>query len=190
MWVSTAGGSPPRVSLASVVAPTSAIFARWLLPRHPRSLAWTGRWRAGTVPISVTPTGDSDRRGRGMEIGSSPRSSRRVGTGGEKGETSVIHRLGRMTLAVLVMIAVVAHSHASSISAPNAPAALVERAKTRNVGTLALTDHDTTAGLAEARAACAAAEIRFVPGVELSAQWRAVEVGASMTVVWPWPERA
>ena len=42
----------------------------------------------------------------------------------------------------------------------------------RRVGTLALTDHDTTAGLAEARAACAASQIRFVPGVELSAQWR------------------
>jgi predicted metal-dependent phosphoesterase TrpH len=52
------------------------------------------------------------------------------------------------------------------------PTALVERARTRRVGTLALTDHDTTAGLAEARTACAASQIRFVPGVELSAQWR------------------
>ena len=42
----------------------------------------------------------------------------------------------------------------------------------RNVGTLALTDHDTIAGLGEAREACTAAGIRFVPGVELSANWR------------------
>jgi predicted metal-dependent phosphoesterase TrpH len=40
------------------------------------------------------------------------------------------------------------------------------------VGTLALTDHDTTAGLEEARSACETAGIRFVPGVELSAAWK------------------
>jgi len=64
------------------------------------------------------------------------------------------------------------HTHSHFSDGVLAPAALVERARTRNVGTLALTDHDTTAGLAEARDACAAAQIRFVPGVELSAQWR------------------
>ena len=64
------------------------------------------------------------------------------------------------------------HTHSHFSDGVLAPAALVERAKTRNVGTLALTDHDTTAGLAEARAACEASQIRFVPGVELSAQWR------------------
>ena len=52
------------------------------------------------------------------------------------------------------------------------PAALVERARQRGVGTLALTDHDTIAGLGEARAACATAGIRFVAGMELSASWR------------------
>jgi 3',5'-nucleoside bisphosphate phosphatase len=64
------------------------------------------------------------------------------------------------------------HTHSHYSDGVLSPAALVERAKARNVGTLALTDHDTTAGLAEARAACAVSEIRFVPGVELSAQWR------------------
>jgi predicted metal-dependent phosphoesterase TrpH len=64
------------------------------------------------------------------------------------------------------------HTHSHFSDGVLAPAALVERALTRNVGTLALTDHDTTAGLAEARAACAESGIRFVPGVELSAQWR------------------
>ena len=52
------------------------------------------------------------------------------------------------------------------------PAQLVERASARGVSLLALTDHDTTAGLPEARAACEVAAIRFVPGVELSATWR------------------
>jgi predicted metal-dependent phosphoesterase TrpH len=64
------------------------------------------------------------------------------------------------------------HTHSHYSDGVLAPAALVERAKTRRVGTLALTDHDTTAGLAEARAACTASQIHFVPGVELSAQWR------------------
>jgi 3',5'-nucleoside bisphosphate phosphatase len=64
------------------------------------------------------------------------------------------------------------HTHSHFSDGVLAPAALVERARSRRVGTLALTDHDTTAGLAEARAACAASQIHFVPGVELSAQWR------------------
>ena len=62
------------------------------------------------------------------------------------------------------------HTHSHFSDGVLAPAALVERARNASVGTLALTDHDTTAGLGEARAACAAAGIRFVPGVELSAQ--------------------
>ena len=64
------------------------------------------------------------------------------------------------------------HTHSHFSDGVLAPAALVDRARTRNVGTLALTDHDTTAGLEEARAACALSGIRFVPGVELSACWR------------------
>jgi 3',5'-nucleoside bisphosphate phosphatase len=63
------------------------------------------------------------------------------------------------------------HTHSHFSDGVLAPAALVERARGRGVTTLALTDHDTIAGLAEARAACAA-DIRFVAGVELSAQWR------------------
>lgn len=64
------------------------------------------------------------------------------------------------------------HTHSHHSDGVLAPAQLVERAQGRGVSMLALTDHDTTAGLAEADAACAAASIRFVPGVELSASWR------------------
>jgi predicted metal-dependent phosphoesterase TrpH len=64
------------------------------------------------------------------------------------------------------------HTHSHCSDGVLSPTALVERARTRNVGTLALTDHDTIAGLDEARAACVGAGIRFVPGVELSAGWR------------------
>jgi 3',5'-nucleoside bisphosphate phosphatase len=64
------------------------------------------------------------------------------------------------------------HTHSHCSDGVLSPTALVERARTRRVGTLALTDHDTTAGLDEAQAACGSAGIRFVPGVELSANWR------------------
>jgi len=64
------------------------------------------------------------------------------------------------------------HTHSHYSDGVLSPAALVERAHARHVGTLALTDHDTVAGLAEARAACGTAGMRFIPGVELSAQWR------------------
>jgi predicted metal-dependent phosphoesterase TrpH len=64
------------------------------------------------------------------------------------------------------------HTHSHFSDGVLAPAQLVERARTRKVSTLALTDHDTLAGLSEARAACGAAAIDFVPGVELSASWR------------------
>jgi len=64
------------------------------------------------------------------------------------------------------------HTHSHFSDGVLSPAELVQRAHARNVGTLALTDHDTTDGLAEARAACVTAGIRFVPGVELSATWR------------------
>ena len=64
------------------------------------------------------------------------------------------------------------HTHSHFSDGVLSPAALVARAQGRGVGLLALTDHDTTDGLAEARVACAAAQIRFVEGVELSATWR------------------
>jgi len=62
------------------------------------------------------------------------------------------------------------HSHCSDGSL--APAELVERAATAGVRTLALTDHDTLAGLAEAHATAERLGVRLVPGVEISASWR------------------
>ncbi len=53
-----------------------------------------------------------------------------------------------------------------------APAALVARAARRGVGSLALTDHDDTGGLAEAAEAAREHGIRFINGVEISVTWR------------------
>jgi predicted metal-dependent phosphoesterase TrpH len=68
------------------------------------------------------------------------------------------------------------HTHSHHSDGTLAPAELVARAAARGVTVLALTDHDTTAGVAEARAACAIAGIGFLPGVEVTAGWRGQEL--------------
>jgi predicted metal-dependent phosphoesterase TrpH len=64
------------------------------------------------------------------------------------------------------------HLHSTASDGRLAPAELVRHAAARGVRHLALTDHDTTAGVAEAAAAAAVAGVGFVPGIELSADWR------------------
>jgi predicted metal-dependent phosphoesterase TrpH len=68
------------------------------------------------------------------------------------------------------------HTHSNCSDGVLAPAALVALAAQRQVELLALTDHDTAAGCDEARAACQTHGIGFVPGVELSCQWRGREI--------------
>jgi predicted metal-dependent phosphoesterase TrpH len=48
----------------------------------------------------------------------------------------------------------------------------VQRAYQHGVTSLALTDHDTTDGLAEAKCSANAAGIKLISGIELSASWR------------------
>lgn len=64
------------------------------------------------------------------------------------------------------------HCHSTASDGALSPAELVQRARLQGVTALALTDHDTTAGLAEARAAAAEAGIRFIDGIELSTTWQ------------------
>lgn len=64
------------------------------------------------------------------------------------------------------------HCHSTASDGSLSPAAVVQRAVERGVGTLALTDHDTLAGLDEAIEAAAVAGIVLITGVELSCQWR------------------
>ena len=62
------------------------------------------------------------------------------------------------------------HTHTTASDGTFTPAEVVRAAKERGVTLLAVTDHDTVAGLAEAQRAAAEAGIAFVPGVELSAE--------------------
>jgi 3',5'-nucleoside bisphosphate phosphatase len=65
------------------------------------------------------------------------------------------------------------HTHSNCSDGSLTPAELVARAAAAGVQVLALTDHDTIAGLDEARRSAAAHGLTLVPGVEISASWRA-----------------
>jgi 3',5'-nucleoside bisphosphate phosphatase len=65
------------------------------------------------------------------------------------------------------------HTHSNRSDGSLTPAELVARAAAAGVEVLALTDHDTVAGLEEARASAGVHGLRLVPGVEISASWRA-----------------
>ena len=64
------------------------------------------------------------------------------------------------------------HTHSNCSDGSLSPAALVERAAAAGVQVLALTDHDTVAGLDEAQRTANEQGLRLVPGVEISAAWR------------------
>ena len=63
------------------------------------------------------------------------------------------------------------HCHSTVSDGLLAPAELARRAHGNGVELWALTDHDETGGLAEARAAAEEAGMRFVNGVEVSVSW-------------------
>ncbi len=63
------------------------------------------------------------------------------------------------------------HMHSTASDGALSPAELVGRAAEASIRYLALTDHDTLAGLSEARAEAARHGIRFIPGVELTCRW-------------------
>jgi predicted metal-dependent phosphoesterase TrpH len=61
------------------------------------------------------------------------------------------------------------HMHSTASDGSRSPSDVVRAAKRADLVAIALTDHDTVAGLAEARAAGAELGVRIVNGVELSA---------------------
>jgi 3',5'-nucleoside bisphosphate phosphatase len=64
------------------------------------------------------------------------------------------------------------HTHSNCSDGSLYPADLVAQAAAAGVQVLALTDHDTIAGLDEAQSASGNHGLQFVPGVEISASWR------------------
>src|SRR5438067_4513007 len=76
------------------------------------------------------------------------------------------------------------HTHTYYSDGTLGPMQLVDLAKDRGLDVVALTDHDTAAGLPEARQAAALAGIELVPGVEFSSEYE----GASLHVLCYWPD--
>jgi 3',5'-nucleoside bisphosphate phosphatase len=62
------------------------------------------------------------------------------------------------------------HAHSTASDGSDSPAALIALAARQGLSAVALTDHDTVEGLAEARAAAAGAGVRLVQGCELSCE--------------------
>lgn len=66
------------------------------------------------------------------------------------------------------------HTHYSDGADP--PATVVERARALGFAGIAITDHDTVAGINEAAAAAADSKMAFLPGVEISATYGQIEI--------------
>lgn len=63
------------------------------------------------------------------------------------------------------------HTHSRASDGAYSPTELVEHAAASGIRMLALTDHDTTAGLTEARQAAQQTGIQVISGVEISVTW-------------------
>lgn len=63
------------------------------------------------------------------------------------------------------------HAHSTASDGALSPTELVTRAVQNGVTTFALTDHDTVAGLSEAKITAERLQIHFINGIELSVQW-------------------
>lgn len=70
------------------------------------------------------------------------------------------------------------HTHSSVSDGTETPAELIGAAAEAGMGTVALTDHDSTAGWAEATAAAQATGVGLIPGMELSTRrgWASVHL--------------
>ncbi|MBW0146670.1 PHP domain-containing protein [Marinobacter arenosus] len=77
-----------------------------------------------------------------------------------------------MTIPQASTLCIDLHCHSTASDGALEPAALVNRAVERGVTHLSLTDHDTIAGLSEARTAARERGLVMIPGVELSCLWK------------------
>lgn len=68
------------------------------------------------------------------------------------------------------------HCHSTASDGALSPQAMVQHARQHGVDVLALTDHDITAGIAEAQAAATDVGIQLVPGVEISVTWKGATI--------------
>ncbi len=78
------------------------------------------------------------------------------------------------------------HTHSTYSDGTNTVSENVRLARERGLAGIAITDHDTTAGLSEGVAAAEGTDLRIVPGIEFSAEHE----GASLHVLAYWADPA
>ena len=60
------------------------------------------------------------------------------------------------------------HAHSTASDGTLSPSELIKEAERANLAAIALTDHDTVDGIAEAKTAAASSKTELISGVELS----------------------
>lgn len=68
------------------------------------------------------------------------------------------------------------HLHTAYSDGSDVPRRVVERARNLGIAVIAITDHDTVAGVAEGAAAARELGVAFLPGVEISAEFSGREI--------------
>ena len=63
------------------------------------------------------------------------------------------------------------HTHSTASDGTCTPTELIRYAASKSISVMALTDHDTTAGLTEAQEESRKQGILFVPGIEITINW-------------------
>ncbi len=79
-------------------------------------------------------------------------------------------------------MAVDLHTHSDVSDGSASPSRIIDLAVAARLTAVALTDHDTLAGIDEARSRADELGIRLIPGVELSCEWD--QGGCHMVVLW------
>ncbi len=74
------------------------------------------------------------------------------------------------------------HTHSNASDGSESPSNIVAMALNRNISVLALTDHDTQEGIAEARTAASSTALDLIAGTELSLQYHGG--GMHLVVLW------
>jgi 3',5'-nucleoside bisphosphate phosphatase len=64
------------------------------------------------------------------------------------------------------------HTHSNASDGDFSPAQLIREGKKKGITVLALTDHDTLGGLEDAQSEADAVGVRFIPGIEISINWK------------------
>ncbi|SHN49657.1 PHP domain-containing protein [Desulfovibrio litoralis] len=68
------------------------------------------------------------------------------------------------------------HTHSNCSDGSDSPSELIKKAKKSKLSAIALTDHDTIAGIPEAKTKSQELNIEFIPGCELATEWEFGEI--------------